>query len=520
MSVPIITTVAGLQSFLQTIGQASSTAEPKNVLANLGLVPTMGALHRGHLSLIERARYENRWVIVSLFVNPLQFAPTEDLDRYPQRLEQDQQLCEQAGVDAIFAPSPSELLKEDAMTAVVPPIALTQGLCGASRPGHFQGVATIVLKLLNLIGPDRAYFGRKDAQQLAIIERLVTDLNVPVEIVPCPIVREASGLALSSRNQYLDQAQQQTATVLSASLQTAQQCFQEGIRDRNALLTQIRHTLAQEPDVKLEYAELVDPMTLQPLTEIESVGMVAIAAHLNKTRLIDNLLLDARQPILAIDGPAGAGKSTVTRLCAQALGLKYLDTGAMYRAMTWLVLQSQIELDHSLAIADLVSQSDIQLQLDANPDRPPSVWVQGKDVTEAIRTPEVTQSVSAIAAQSAVRQALVQQQRTLGQAGGIAAEGRDIGTHVFPDAGLKIFLTASIAERARRRQQDLAQRGAAPIDFEALQQQIALRDRKDSQRAISPLCKAYDAVEVNTDGLSITEVTEQIVALYRNCLTP
>jgi pantoate ligase / CMP/dCMP kinase len=268
--------------------------------------------------------------------------------------------------------------------------------------------------------------------------------------------------------------------------------------------------------VQLEYAELVDAVTLEPLNQVESVGMVAIAAHINQTRLIDNILLDARQPILAIDGPAGAGKSTVTRLCAQALGLKYLDTGAMYRAITWLVLQSHIDFADQLAIADLVSQSDIKLQLDANPEHCPSVWVQRKDVTEAIRTPEVTQAVSAIAAQSAVRQALVKQQRILGQAGGIAAEGRDIGTHVFPDAGLKIFLTASIDERARRRQQDLVQRGNPPIDLKKLQQQIVHRDQKDSQRAISPLCKAYDAVEVNTDSLSIEEVTQQIVTLYQN----
>lgn len=516
MTVPIIRTVAGLQSFLQTLQQISPSVHHQAVLANLGLVPTMGALHAGHLSLIQRARQENRWVVVSLFVNPLQFGPTEDLERYPQTLERDRLLCEQAGVDAIFAPPPSEILGEAEMTMVVPPLQLMKGLCSQSRPGHFQGVATIVMKLLNLIGPDRAYFGRKDAQQLAIIQRLVKDLNVPVEVVPCPIIRESSGLALSSRHQYLNDAQLQMATILYDSLRATQQCFREGVRDRQSLLAKLHHILAQQPAVQLEYAELVDAVTLEPLNQVESVGMVAIAAHINQTRLIDNILLDARQPILAIDGPAGAGKSTVTRLCAQALGLKYLDTGAMYRAITWLVLQSHIDFADQLAIADLVSQSDIKLQLDANPEHCPSVWVQRKDVTEVIRTPEVTQAVSAIAAQSAVRQALVKQQRILGQAGGIAAEGRDIGTHVFPDAGLKIFLTASIDERARRRQQDLVQRGNPPIDLKKLQQQIVHRDQKDSQRAISPLCKAYDAVEVNTDSLSIEEVTQQIVTLYQN----
>ncbi len=513
-TVPIIRTVAGLQSFLQVIEATPQAPEQEPVLSPLGLVPTMGALHAGHLSLIERACQENRYVIVSIFVNPLQFGPTEDLDRYPRPLEQDQQLCQKAGVDAIFAPAPSEILGAGALTAVVPPAKLTDRLCGQSRPGHFQGVATIVLKLLNLIQPDRAYFGQKDAQQLVIIQHLVQDLNVPVEIVPCPIVREASGLALSSRNQFLKNRQE--AATIAQSLQAAQTCFKSGVRDRETLLGKVHDTLSQTSQMELDYLDLVHPETLEPLSMVEEVGRVAIATRLDNTRLIDNILLDARPPILAIDGPAGAGKSTVTRLCAQELGLKYLDTGAMYRAITWLVLQSQINLEDQLAIADLVSQSDIKLELDANPDHPPRVWVQQQDVTDAIRTPEVTQSVSAIAAQSAVRQALVRQQRTLGQSGGLAAEGRDIGTQVFPTAGLKIFLTASSLERARRRLKDLEQQGAAPISLEALEQQIAQRDKKDSQRSLSPLCKAYDAIEVNTDGLSILAVTEKIVGHYRN----
>jgi pantoate ligase / CMP/dCMP kinase len=513
-TVPIIRTVAGLQSWLQVIKATPQAAEQTPVLSNLGLVPTMGALHVGHLSLIQRARQENRWVVVSIFVNPLQFSPTEDLDRYPRTLEQDQHLCQTAGVDVIFAPAPNEMLGEENLTVVVPPLHLTDRLCGQFRPGHFQGVATIVLKLLNLVQPDRAYFGQKDAQQLVIIQRLVRDLNVPVEVVPCPIVREASGLALSSRNQYLDNPQE--AAVIYQGLQAAQQYFKAGVRDREPLLDAVRLPLAQTPNIELEYVDLVDPVTLEPLSVVKEVGWVAIAIYINNTRLIDNIVLDARPPILAIDGPAGAGKSTVTRLCAQQLGLKYLDTGAMYRAITWLVLQSEIQLEDQLAIADLVSQSEIKLQLDANPDHPPRVWVQQQEVTDAIRSPEVTQSVSTIAAQSAVRQALVRQQRTLGQSGGLAAEGRDIGTHVFPTAGLKIFLTASSLERARRRQKDLEQQGAAPISLEELEQQITQRDQKDSQRSLSPLCKAHDAIEVNTDGLTIVAVTDQIVRHYRN----
>ncbi len=513
-SVPIIRSMAGLQSFLQVMEATPQSSQ--QVLGNLGLVPTMGALHEGHLSLIRQARYENRWVIVSIFVNPLQFSPNEDLERYPRPLEQDQELCQVEGVDAIFAPIPSEIIGIGEITAVVPPTSLTERLCGQSRPGHFQGVATIVLKLLNLVQPDRAYFGQKDAQQLAIIQRLVKDLNVPTQIVSCPIIRESSGLALSSRNQYLDGSEQQTAQVLHDSLQQSQAQFKAGVRDCQSLLDTIHRTVAQKSGVRLEYAEVAEPTTLDPLAIVETVGLVAIAAHIGSTRLIDNILLDARPPILAIDGPAGAGKSTVTRLCAQQLGLRYLDTGAMYRAITWLVLQSKLDFDDQLAIADLVSHSEIRLQLDASPEQPPRVWVQQQDVTEAIRSPEVTQAVSAIAAQGSVRHALVKQQRILGEAGGLAAEGRDIGTQVFPTAGLKIFLTASSLERARRRQKDLEQQGAAPISIDELEQQIALRDQKDSQRSLSPLFKAYDAVEVNTDGMSIEAVREKIVELYRN----
>lgn len=518
-TLPIIRTVAGLQSILPHLQTKSETSKPTQI-GQLGLVPTMGALHAGHLSLIQRARQENQAVIVSIFVNPLQFGPNEDLDQYPQTLEQDQRLCQAAGVDAIFAPSVQDILGTEPIMTVVPPASLTDTLCGQARPSHFEGVATIVLKLLNLVQPDRAYFGQKDAQQLAIIQQLVQDLNVPVAIAPCPIVREESGLALSSRNQYLEGSQHQAATVLYRSLKAAQRLFSTGVKDSPRLLDAVHRTFTQTPEVQLEYANLVNPATLEPLSVVDTVGLLAIAAHLGTTRLIDNLLLDARPPILAIDGPAGAGKSTVTRLCAQQLGLKYLDTGAMYRAITWLVLQSQIDLGDQFAIADLVSQCDLKLQLDADPKQSPRVWVQGQDVTAAIRSREVTQAVSAIAAQSAVRQALVQQQRIIGQQGGLAAEGRDIGTHVFPDAGLKIFLTASIAERARRRQQDLKQQGAESIGLEELEQQIAQRDQKDSQRTLAPLRKAYDAVELNTDGLAIAAVTAKIVSLYQAHISP
>jgi pantoate ligase/cytidylate kinase len=481
----------------------------------------MGALHQGHLSLIERARQENTILIVSIFVNPLQFGPSEDYQRYPHAIEKDRQLCEQAGVDVIFFPTPEEMgvalnnIQESKVTQVIPPSAMISGLCGRSRLGHFQGVATIVTKFFNLVQPDRAYFGQKDGQQLAIIRRLVADLNLPIEIVACPTVREVSGLALSSRNQYLTAIEKQQAAILYSGLREAEAAFRAGERDSEKLIAVVQQKVAIVSKVSVEYIELVEPTTLTQLQTVEEEGMLAIAARIGSTRLIDNMILRDRQPIIAIDGPAGAGKSTVARQVAANLGLVYLDTGAMYRAVTWLVLQEGIALEDECAIAELVTQCDIELAPGLNVESPIRIWINGHDVTQAIRTIEVTSKVSTIAAQSAVRQALVKQQQIWGKKGGLVAEGRDIGTHVFPDAEIKIFLTASVNERARRRQQDFEKQGQINISIEQLEKDIAERDRKDSTRKVSPLRKAPDAIEIITDGLSVYEVTSQIIGYYK-----
>ncbi len=500
-------------------------------MAQLGLVPTMGALHAGHLSLIRRARQETQIVVVSIFVNPLQFGPQEDLHRYPRELDRDRQLCDESGVDLIFAPTVDELYGQSStestnVTQVIPPKSMMSGLCGRCRPGHFEGVATVVTKLLNLVQPQRAYFGQKDAQQLIILHRLVADLNIPVEIVGCPIVREEDGLALSSRNQYLSDLERQQAPILYRSLQQAEAQFQSGTLAADHLIQTVHNELATAPLVEVEYVELVHPKTLEPLEQIEESGLLAIAARMGSTRLIDNRMLRARKPILAIDGPAGAGKSTVVRQVAHQLKLLYLDTGAMYRAVTWLVLQSNIDLNDEVAIAELVSQCDIQLassssnqseplQEDVKTVAPCRVWINRQEVTQAIRSLQVTNHVSTIAAQSAVRRELVQQQRRYGQKGGVIMEGRDIGTYVFPDADLKIFLTASVQERARRRQRDLQNQGEFQVELEELERAIYTRDQKDSTRAIAPLRKASDALEIQTDGLTIDEVTDTIVDLYQ-----
>jgi pantoate ligase/cytidylate kinase len=517
--VRLLKTVEGLSCFLR-----QGRWEGDNH-AQLGFVPTMGGLHEGHLSLIQRARQENDVVIVSIFVNPLQFGPGEDLDRYPQTQEQDLQLCRAAGVDGVFMPTPrmlygAETPTMDHLTEVIPPRAMMKVLCGPYRPGHFEGVATVVTKLLSLVRPDRAYFGQKDAQQLAIIKRLVTDLNLTVEIVDCPIVREASGLALSSRNQYLTDEERQQAAVLYRGLTAAKELFNQGERSSQALIAAARQHISQVPQVMLQYVDVVHPDTLKPLQSIGSVGLMALAAHLGPTRLIDNMVLRHRKPIIAIDGPAGAGKSTVARRVAKALDLLYLDSGAMYRAITWLALDRGIDPQDEVGVAELLQGRDIKLASSGDAPEfaayPSRIWIDDREVTQQIRTPEVTQQVSAIAAQPVVRKVLLQQQQQYGVNGGVVMEGRDIGTAVFPHAELKVFLTASVTERARRRQRDMEAQNQAVASLEDLERAIDERDRKDSTRKVAPLKKADDALELNTDGLTIDDVVSKIVCLFEN----
>ncbi len=508
-AVRLFTTAVALRCFLAGQGQGKV----------VGLVPTMGALHAGHLSLIERARTECDLVVVSIFVNPLQFGPGEDYEHYPRDLPRDREACEAAGVDVIFNPEPDELFPPEFGTRVVPPEAMCATLCGLARTEHFQGVTSVVTKLLNLVQPQRAYFGQKDAQQLAILQRLVADLNIPTEIVPCPIVREPSGLALSSRNRYLSEAQRQAASQIYQALQQAERQFAHGERKAQGLLQSVQDTLAAAPQLRPEYVALVHPQTLQPLPEIQTSGLLAVAAWLGQTRLIDNLILRWRKPVVAIDGPAGAGKSTVARAVAQALGLLYVDTGAMYRAVTWLALNTQTDVRDEPAMAELVSRCQLVLTTGQDPDHPCRVWINDREVTQEIRSSAVTACVSAVAALPAVRAALAGQQQQLGVCGGLVMEGRDIGTGVFPDAELKIFLTASVRERARRRQRDLQQLGERDESLTEIEQAIAQRDQLDSNRTTSPLRKAVDAVELSTDGHSIAQVTERIVELYRQSLS-
>ncbi len=257
---------------------------------SLGLVPTMGALHEGHLSLVRAAKAQCDLVAASIFVNPLQFGPNEDLAKYPRTFDRDRELFAQAGVDFIFAPSVEEMYPAGAVTYVTVE-GLSDKLCGRSRPGHFRGVTTVVAKLFNIVEPDRAFFGQKDAAQSTIIRRMVRDLNIPVQIVVCPIVREMDGLAMSSRNAYLDAQQRKSALVLYRSLMAVQERFDQGEREVRALIEAGNQVFAQEPAVRLDYFEIVDPETLDPVENLSRPALVAVAVFVGKARLIDNIVL-------------------------------------------------------------------------------------------------------------------------------------------------------------------------------------------------------------------------------------
>lgn len=258
---------------------------------SIGLVPTMGYLHEGHKSLIDAARKENDRVAVSIFVNPMQFGPNEDLASYPRDLEKDAKLCEDAGVDLIFHPQPEEMYKQGFCT-YVDMNGLTTELCGKSRPIHFRGVQTVVLKLFHIVTPDRAYFGQKDAQQLAVVKRMVQDLNVGTEIIGCPIIREEDGLAKSSRNTYLNEKERQAALVLSRSLQAGKALVDAGETNAQAIRQAITGEIEKEPMAKIDYVDIVDFETITPIETVQGSVLVAIAVFIGKTRLIDNFIVE------------------------------------------------------------------------------------------------------------------------------------------------------------------------------------------------------------------------------------
>jgi pantoate--beta-alanine ligase len=277
----ILSTVPEMQAACRELRQSGKS---------IGLVPTMGALHQGHLSLIRAARAHNQIVAASIFVNPLQFGPNEDFSKYPRTLERDRQLLEADRVDLLFAPSAEEMYPKGASTTVNV-AGLSEKLDGKSRPGHFQGVTTVVAKLFEIVCPDRAYFGQKDAAQVAVIRKMVNDLNIDLQLVICPIVREPDGLALSSRNSYLSPEQRKQALALYRSLTRVQTLADRGEASSSALLESGKQVIAEEPGVKLDYFEIVNPNTLDPVPDITHGALVAVAAWVGTTRLIDNVVL-------------------------------------------------------------------------------------------------------------------------------------------------------------------------------------------------------------------------------------
>ena len=257
----------------------------------VGFVPTMGYLHEGHGSLITKARENNDKVVVSIFVNPMQFGPTEDLDSYPRDLEKDSKFCESLGADLIFHPEPEEMYHED-FSSYVDMSVLTEELCGLSRPVHFRGVCTVVTKLFNIVQTDNAYFGQKDAQQLAIIKHMVQDLNMDINVVGCPIVREEDGLAKSSRNTYLSPEERKAALILSKTVKLAKELIDAGEKDADVVVAKMKENIETEPMAKIDYVKAVNGLTMQQQKEIKAPMLIAMAVYIGKTRLIDNMILD------------------------------------------------------------------------------------------------------------------------------------------------------------------------------------------------------------------------------------
>jgi pantoate--beta-alanine ligase len=269
----------------------AKVAKARSEGKTIGFVPTMGYLHEGHLALMRRAREENGYLVISIFVNPAQFLPGEDYQRYPRDLERDMLMAREVPVDLVFAPAVEELYPPGDSTKVEVRGALMKGLCAPFRPGHFEGVATVVTKLFNIVQPDRAYFGEKDYQQLQVIKRLARDLHMPVRVEPVATVREPDGLTMSSRNAYLSPEERRAALCLSRALSEAERLAQGGEREGIAIMKRVREVIEQEPLVKLEYAELCDPNTLEEVRTVTGPTLLALAARVGSARLIDNAIL-------------------------------------------------------------------------------------------------------------------------------------------------------------------------------------------------------------------------------------
>ena len=479
--------------------------------APVHFVPTMGGLHRGHQQLIRAARGAGARVLVSVFVNPTQFAAGEDFTTYPRHPDGDVQKARAAGADAIWFPAVDHIYGDTKRGPQLKP-SLIHTLCGPCRPGHFEGVLMVMERLLERVQPAVVVMGEKDWQQLTVLRHCLPTLyEKRCRLLPVPVVREEDGLPYSSRNSRLSPAQRRQAALLPQALRDAEAAVHAGER-RATVLEQVVRARLDSVGLRADYAQLVNPLTLQPCPHLDGVALLGVAVHVGPARLLDHSFLLSRKPIIAIDGPAGTGKSTVTRLLAARLGLLHLDTGAMYRAVAWLMLENQQPIRPDEALQQLLDTMELRLTWGDHGQQ--VICINGVDVSDAIRLPRVTATVPRVAALPEVRQVLTRQQRMFGQQGGLVSEGRDMGTAVFPHAELKVYLTATVVERARRRAADMIQRGQVPPPLATLEAQIAERDHLDCTRTEAPLRPAEDGMVVATDGISVEQVVDELEDLF------
>ena len=503
-----------VQKILQTNAELKDWLSEHN--SPIILIPTMGGLHPGHQYLIKKAKErktkKKQIILLSIFVNPLQFGKDEDFKKYPRNISKDAELAFMAGADAIWAPDYFEVFPggENSYFKIQVPKTLDSQLCGKNRPGHFNGVATVIIRLIKIIRPEKLILGEKDWQQLIIIRRLFQELSIPVRIESYSTQRDHLGFAYSSRNSYLSDSERLNAQSLPNAIKEARTGFD---KKKVINLTKIASTLKKN-NLKIEYLKIVDPFSLQETENTNGLCLLAAAVKCGSTRLIDHTFLMQRKPIIAIDGPAGAGKSTVTKAFAKRLGFLYLDTGAMYRAVTWFIISNSIDPSNQSKIKNRLK--DLKLEFRNSSGVEQKIFINNIDVTEKIRSPKITSTVSDISKQQFVRELLTRKQQVIGNTGGLVAEGRDIGTAVFPDADVKIFLTATPTERAKRRALDLNKRGYEFSSIEDLEQEIKERDKKDSERKIAPLKKAQDAIELVTDGMNIEDVLKELIYIFRS----
>ena len=471
----------------------------------------MGNLHNGHTKLISTAKNENSYInLVSIFINPLQFDNKLDLENYPKSIDNDIKKAFLSGADAIFIPSNQEIYphNDENIPFLKASKELSSALCGLKRAGHFDGVCTVVHRLLNLINPKNLYLGEKDWQQLLILKDLIRKEKLKVNIKSVPTQRDYDGIPLSSRNTHLSRSERKLIKIFSNELLLIKESFK---KEKKINLRQITQKL-ESKQISIEYLEHLHAFNLKKASPKDNISILAGAIICGETRLIDHVFLMKRNPIIAIDGPAGSGKSTVTKLISKKLNLIYLDTGAMYRALSWLLLKEKINYEKKAELNQFLRNVKIIFKSNLTSDQ--DVFINNYCVTKEIRSQKVTSVVSKISSIKEVREFLVEEQRKIGELGGLVAEGRDIGTTVFPNAEIKIFLTASIDERAKRRQSDTQSKDSQKIGLNKLKELIKKRDFEDSNREISPLVKANDALEIITDGYSINEVADKVIDFY------